>query len=250
MNVTLDRNVYGRVATATDIIQDNLTSSDFERIRYYIRSGSISTYISEASLALEALSKDQRIHEFFRQWANHPTKINLPVPPDVDIDRTNKILSIGIKILHSPRLILGSFHTMRPEHWAEDKQFSKSERLRRQSNFIRGLPADGLKRLRDFGKHLAAQYKLNQNSWLKGIVTAFDRQEKKHLDEIDQLIREWCDEDIIASHYAYGFDLLCTNDNPTSNNRIFSQHSRNVLKDRFNVEIVSTKDLIQKIGIH
>ena len=231
MRVTLDRNVFGPLAdlAASPCCPDRRTSC--EGIRQAIEDGRIVAYVSEASLSLEALSREQRIDEFFREWATKTAGISLPTPALKGIETVERILRLGVKVLHIPRVALCAFVPVPDDSWAEEHTFSVEQRQKRYSDFVRSFPDEGTRPLKDLGVFLVRVHNLDTASvprhpgwpmpeeliWMRGIVAEFDTprkfsSRKRFVSRVRSLISEWCDLDILASHYAYGNDYFCTFD--------------------------------------
>jgi len=62
------------------------------------------------------------------------------------------------------------------------------------------------------------------------------------------LTAEWCDLDIIASHYAYGNDYLCTLDTgrDAGTSSLFHSIGRIMLREDYKIEVLSPQELIDK----
>lgn len=258
MHITLDTNIYRLIVRL-----NRNSDSVYKKIRDAILCGEIKAYMCETSFSLEALRKEDRIDKFFRVWANIVFgTINLPSPPNITRGYLEAALNLGIKILHVPRVALGSFVEIQPASWAEDFNYPIEVRQERYGKFIADFPDNGLNQLRDLGAKLVLIHKIDTSQfpicpsplkpedflWLKGIVAEFDTprkftSKKYFIGYIRKLCAEWSDLDIIASHYAYGLDYLCTNDS----RNLFRQISRENLKNRYGINIVSPDILIKKI---
>jgi hypothetical protein len=58
------------------------------------------------------------------------------------------------------------------------------------------------------------------------------------------LLADWADFDIVATHYAYGFDILCTEDKgKPGSNSIFAPSYSNDLSNKFSVKIMNASEL-------
>lgn len=72
---------------------------------------------------------------------------------------------------------------------------------------------------------------------------------KYHKKALDIAFAEAGDGDALITHYGYGINLFCTNDraNKAGAQSVFSQSNRNVLYEKFNLEIVSPSQLAEII---
>jgi hypothetical protein len=90
--------------------------------------------------------------------------------------------------------------------------------------------------------------------WAQGLVAEFDNQKKfstkkKFINHVREIIAEWSDLDILASHYGYGNDVFCTLDVSKETGRGGILHSSNheELRRNFGIEILTPEDLVKKI---
>ena len=117
MDITLDTNVIGPLAcpglypTCPDV-------PSIDSLRNLILSGKINAYLSEASISLEAISNDERVDFFIRQWASRNYPIALPDPSPERKRVFAEALRLGVKVLHAPRIALGALIAFPDESWA------------------------------------------------------------------------------------------------------------------------------------
>lgn len=271
MRVTLDTNVFGPVASPM-LYTDAPQIEALRAIRQQIESGNIQPFISEASISLEGLTHADRIDVFIRAWDTQRYPIELPKLPEQRVEVISNALSLGIRVLHVPRVALGSFYELTEGDWATDAVFSVSERLDRYSNFARAFPTIGSGVLKQLGAELVDAHAMDKKHlehlaslaswptasemmWMKGLVKEFDcptkfPTQKAFIKHVREIIAEWCDLDILASHYAYGNDVFCTLDSAkgTGSTGILHPTQRNALVNNFGLTILSPEELVRKIA--
>lgn len=271
MRVTLDTNVFGPVASPKLYLNAPQVAA-LTSIRQKIENGNIEAFISEASLSMEGLTHADRIDVFIRAWATQQYPIELPKLPAQRVEVIANALKMGIKVLHVPRVALGSFYELTEENWSKDQLFPIAERQNRCSVFTRAFPNIGSDALKKFGAELVDIHALDTQHleylarlpswptaskmmWMKGLIAEFDQPKKfatqkalvKHVRE---LIAEWSDLDILASHYAYGNDVFCTLDSArgTGSSGILHPAQRNALVNNFELKIVSPEELVRQLA--
>lgn len=270
MRATLDTNVFGPVASP-ELYPSAPQYAALNSIRHGIETGRIKAFISEASLTMEGLAHADRIDVFIRAWATQQYPIKLPTLPKQRLEVIENALSLGIKVLHVPRVALGSFYDLSDEHWAKDELFPIGERRNRYFDFAIAFPDIGSAALKHLGAELVRIHSLNtqhlahleklpswppaaEMMWKQGLLAEFDQHkkfqtQKKFIKYVRELISEWNDLDILASHYSYGNDVFCTLDSArgTGTKGILHPSQRNVLTTTFGVRILSPEELVTKI---
>lgn len=263
MKVTLDTNVFGPIAdpsaypTCPDI-------SSCRALRGRIELNKILAHISLGSLGLEALCHNKRIDEFFRQWAANKSCISIPAPNVQRMNIFNECLRLGMKVLRVHNIALGSFIKVPQEAWAADVKFPAEERQKRLDEFADTYKDHGLDKLVQLGAELVLKHRIDTSSipsflgppervlWLRGIVQEFDSRKnsatlKSFTRDIRGLVSEWCDRDILASHYAYGNDYFCTFDNAekAGKSSILHPNNRARLASDFGITVIAPADLVK-----
>ena len=270
MRVTLDTNVFGPVACPR-LYSNAPQRADLDLMRQQIESGKIQSFISEASLTMEGLKHADRIDVFIRAWATRQYPIDLPELPEQRTEVISNALSLGIKVLHVPRVALGSFYDLSNEDWAIDDLFQIGERQNRYFSFVRDFSDIGSGALKKMGAELVEIHSLstrhlkhleslpswpsaNEMMWMQGLLAEFDQPkkyptQKKFIKEVRELIAEWGDFDILASHYSYGNDVFCTLDSArgTGSDGILHPNKRGILTSKFQVTILSPEELVEKL---
>jgi len=270
IRVTLDTNIFGPVALP-ELYPSAPQHGALDSIRQEIEVGRIKAFISEASLTMEGLTHADRIDVFIRAWATGQYPIDLPKLPKQRLEVIENTLSLGIKVLHVPRVALGSFYDLSDEDWAKDELFLIGERQNRYFAFARAFPNIGLGALKHLGVKLVSIHSLStqhlehleklpswptaqEMMWMQGLLAEFDQPQKfqtqkKYIKRVRELIAEWSDLDILASHYSYGNDVFCTLDSArsTGSSGILHPSQRNVLTTKFGATILSPEELVTKI---
>ena len=165
-------------------------------------------------------------------------------------------------VLRCPRIAYGSLYPVPPVSWAPDTLHYQSERQNRDSIFVRYFHNFPLEAIAEFGEKLSVAHRLaslprhshlarsavgstdiDRYLWIEGLH-AEEKNPTLHSDvkefhkKVRNLISDWIDFDIVSSHYAYGYDVLCTQESGRSNSSIFSQKYRAVLTSTFGIQIV------------
>ena len=270
MRVTLDTNVFGPVSLP-ELYPDAPQQGALGIIRQLIMTDRIMAFISEASISLEGLPHADRINMFIRNWVTQQYPIDLPKLSEQRLEVIKSALSLGLKVLHAPRIALGSFYDISDKDWAKDEQYTIGERQKRYFAFAEDFTNIGSNALKRLGaelvsihsictKHLANLEKLpslptaQQMMWMQGLLAEFDQPkkymtQKKYIKHVRELIAEWNDLDILASHYSYGNDIFCTLDTARSSGttRILHPSQREDLISKFDLNILNPEELITKI---
>jgi hypothetical protein len=268
MHVTLDTNVFGPLVSPVDY-PNHPAATELAIIAEAIVRGAVRASISEASLTLEALERHVRIDAFFRQWASKSSSINLPRPAPVRATIFERAFEMHLTVLHVPRIALGPFVTVPTAAWAADERHSPSQRQLRASQLIRDHPAAGPQTIKALGAELVVLHGVDTTGvfqfpgwpppqellWLKGIVAEYDRPSKFPTEErfsrhLRHLVAEWTDIDVMASHYGYGLDSLCTLDTArnTGTKGILSPVNFPRLKNQYGIEVASPGELVKRLA--
>ena len=196
-------------------------------IRRCIRCGTISAAIPEAAFAAEVIPNVSRV-QFLDTIGTPAAAAPIEIP---GISRITGALSLGFKVLHGGRISYGQIANVTQEQWAPNIRHSAHDRQKRLSAFVHHFNDFSFRALQDFGEKLANVHgippqsnpfaQIDTHLWRKGLsaeqrqprffsdVKAFERELKRYM-------ADWADFDIAATHYAYGYDYLCTADTGTS----------------------------------
>jgi hypothetical protein len=195
-------------------------------LRQAIASKNVLAFVSEASLFVECLSFKEKLTYLSVAGTTKPR-------PSPDPRRTavfTDLASLGVRLLRAPLISAEIF--IKDLDWAEDAVHDRSERQRRFDAFLaihprhrplkvigerimknpdRSVPASRISRRTPNG--FSVEVPLTWANAIKQEWDASDEAEKKALrKEVGRVIGEWCDALIVASHSAYGNDVLCTAD--------------------------------------
>jgi hypothetical protein len=269
MRVTFDTNVVGPIVAPQEYSELERQRPVIGLIRAQIAGGQIEPHFSEASLSLEALPHAERIDVFFRAWSMG-APVNLPLPSPIRQKVFEQAFTLGFKVLHVPRIALKTLLEVPSSSWAPDATYAQHERQERFSQFVRALPDDRLKLLKSLGVELAKVHNLQPDQdaakvlgtavaegsiWIHGLVAEFDNPlkyptQKRYVQEVRDLVAEWFDQDILASHYAYGLDYFCTMDQAgnTGSTGILSPSHRGQVETQFGIRIVSPEELEAEVS--
>lgn len=232
-------------------------------IRWCIRRGRIQAAIPEAAFAAEVIPNVDRIG--FLLAIGTPRAANLPPIPDGRRRLIQEAFSSGFRVLHGGRIGYGEIVNVPSSQWAPDDDIK--ERQKRFSDFIRHFGEFPLEALKSLGEKLSiahglaalnpfkaqpasmAKVSLDRFLWREGIGA-----EKEHplqhssAAAFESVIRDrladWADFDMVAAHYAYGYDWLCTEDtgNPRSDS-IFAPAYVADVNGQFGVKTISLMGL-------
>jgi hypothetical protein len=264
MKVTFDTNIFGPLV-APDQYPNHPQEIELGSIAKHLAARRIEGSISEGSLTLEALDRHVRIDVFFREWASDANSVGSAHPSPIRVSIIGRAFQSGISVLHVPRVALASFVSVPAQSWASDAKYSVQDRQARASSFVRLYPQIGPQQLKALGAALVTLHAIDVSSikhfpglpprkelaWLKGIVAEYDTPRQFSSPErfsrhIRDLIAEWMDVDILASHYGYGHDFFCTLDEAggTGSDGILHASNRVALAQDHGIRIVSPVELL------
>src|SRR5258708_12168621 len=278
IRITFDTNAYSpitqpqltRLITTGWRLTSDRRKSKLRRIsswyfNWCIRRGRILAAIPEAAFAAEVLQNIERIDLILAIGTSKAA--NPPPIPEGRRALIQKALGMGFRVQHGARIAYGELVGVQRGQWASDDLFPAEERQKRSTNFLSHFldyPKDSL---RDLGEKLSAihglaaknphlaqdaamlKVSLDRFLWREGFA-AEKQSQRMHAssDSFKNVVRDrlsdWADFDMAATHYAYGYDLLCTDDkgNPRSNSIFGSTYATDVT-GRFGVRTISVIDL-------
>jgi hypothetical protein len=161
---------------------------------------------------------------------------------------------MGFRCLHAPRIAYGEIIKVERDQWASDDLHDAGTRQQRQSDFLRHFQDFSYQALKSFGIQLLTLHSLTPlpSNWRNGLVAEEQTprmfaSKEFFLADVRNKLADWADFDMAAAHYAYGYDLLCTEDKgkPRSNS-IFSPTYAPDMKNRFHVEVVDLMELAKR----
>ena len=247
LKVTLDTNVCSGVY-APDQYFKTPFSKAFKALRQAIAEKRISVFISEGSLALEALPANERINVLFQKKAS-----SKPSPDPRTVAKYQWFFDQDVKVLHVPRLGLISLIEVPEINFVR----SSHKTICRHEKLVSFFGDYGFSELKKLGELLANSHGIPpsaQPRWVYGIVAEYDaplefNNQAALTRRVRDLIAEWCDLDIVASCYAYEIPYLCSCDEARSagSSSVFHCSKRNILKNKFGVRVISPSDLVRLI---
>jgi hypothetical protein len=195
-------------------------------LRQAIADKNVLAFVSEASLFVECLSFEEKL--IYLSVAGTAKSRPLPDPRRTAV--FTDLASLGVRLLRAP--LIGAEIFIKDLDWAEDVVHDRGERQKRFDTFLgshprhqplkaigerimnkpdRSVPASRIDRKTPNG--FSIEIPLTWANAIKQEWDASDEAGKKTLrKEVGRVIGEWCDALIVASHSAYGNDLLCTAD--------------------------------------
>lgn len=274
--VTFDTNTYstiadpkiGRLLEKLWPLDRDRWRSKKQRIAWWyiqrcIRKNRINAAIPEAAFAAESLRNTDRVDLLLTVGTKTP-------PPNIPATRQEIIaaaLATGFRIMHGPRIGYGALPTFGPADWAPDTRYPIGERHNRMAAFLRHFGEYPLRALQSFGEQLSVAHGLAASNqqyaeaaalnnitldrylWREGIGAEAANPRKyatqtAFLNALRKLMADWADFDIAATHYSYGYDLLCTEDQGklVSNSIFGGQHAADV-QGVFAVHSITVMDL-------
>ncbi len=230
-------------------------------INWCIRRGRIVAAIPEAAFAAEVLPNVDRIDLILAIGTSKAA--NPPPIPEGRRALIQRALAMGFRVQRGARIAYGELVGVQRNQWASDDVFPVEERQKRFSDFLRHFCDYPKESLHDLGEKLSAihglaaknphlalpaamqKVSLDRFLWREGLA-AEKQSQRMHVssDSFQNVVRDrlsdWADFDIAATHYAYGYDLLCTDDkgNPRSDSIFGSTYAIDVA-GRFGVKIIS-----------
>jgi hypothetical protein len=252
IGVTFDTGAYSRVTrprlskiitTGWPLTADRLFSKKSRIVWWYvkwcIRRGRIRAAIPEAAFAAEVLPNEDRIGLILAVGTRRAAN-----PPPIPEGRRALIQAAfrqGFRALRGGRIAYGDLVGVQASQWAQDENFPITERQKRFSKFIRHFGDYPKEALKNLGETLSAAHGLASRNAHKAPAPALNNvsldrflwreglgaeeqaplqhaSAEKFRNVTRHLFADWADFDMVAAHYAYGFDLMCTEDkgNPRS----------------------------------
>jgi hypothetical protein len=279
VRVTFDTNTYsvaarpqlGRIFSSIWPVSKDRLKSIRDRfcwwyLNWCIRRGRIIAGIPEATLKSEVLPNVERVSALLA--VGTAAAATPPTIPETRRQIIEAAFDTGFAVLRSPRISWGALYPVPPEWWALDTVYSQSDRLDRESTFVRHFKNFPLEALKDYGEQLSNAHNLRASPagiaaatgaamnkitierylWREGLDAEESRpvleaSVKAFQSKLRNLLADWVDLDVVGVHYGYGFDILCSQDRGPSPTSIFSPSNRTVLETMFNVQIMNVVQL-------
>jgi signal transduction histidine kinase len=230
-----------------------------------VRLGRIRAAIPEAAFASEVLPNAERID--FLLAVGTPRAAIPPTIPDGRRALIKEAFGLGFTVLHAGRIGYGEIVGVSENQWARDERHSSEERQARFSRFIRHFADFPLEAVRSFGELLSAKHGLASQKqgiardaqmmgvtgdrllWREGIeaeskLPMMHATSEVFMKALRHKLADWADFDMLAAHYAYDYDLLCSEDtgSPRSDSIFGPQYGSDVT-GQFGVRVVSLAEL-------
>jgi hypothetical protein len=236
-------------------------------IQWCIRRGRICAGIPEAAFAAEVLPNVNRID--FLLAIGTP---RAAAPQPITSGRRELIreaFALGFRVQHGGRIAYGEIVDVQRDQWAADDKIDIRDRQDRHSKFVRHFAEFSFENLKTLGESLSIAHGLAamnpgkaQAAALNGISLdrllwreGLDAEQKNpsrytSVKEFEKDLRhrlaDWADFDMVAAHYAYGYDFLCSEDtgSPRSDS-IFGASYVTDVTGLFGVKVVSLMSLAE-----
>lgn len=274
-HVLFDNNVWGPIAAPDHY--EGLQTPSVAGLRGAIERGRVIPYLSQSSLTIEALGREQRIHEYFRAVAARDSS-PIPTVPAIRDEVISAALAQGFMILRVPRLGLPPFVEIEEHSYANERAYARGQRQERYSVFHRAFPESGLSQLKALGTEAAIAHRLRsrthaalrqlgartdhlpseaESEYLQGIVAEFDNPRipdntrKKWTRRVRAVLAEMADADAVAAHYAYGTDVFCTSDRSGEGGAsgILHPGRREELAEQYGLRILGPEELWESLQL-
>jgi hypothetical protein len=171
--------------------------------------------------------------------------------------------------MHAGRIALGSFVAVPEGSWAAEPADGIEKRQARAGQLVRDYDAVGLRELRQLGAQLVREHDLDLSrvmhfpgwppreefEWMKGLIAEYDHPQRfgsaeKFSCHVREIIAERADVDMIAAHFGYSHDLLCTLDLSKDTGRRGILHPSNYgnLQKTYGVEVVTPTEVVRRLS--
>lgn len=263
MKITFDSNAWERMFDPS--WECDLLVEDLRKLRTALRDGVIHGFICGTALQLETVRKTDR-SEFVAE--SRPTLLRsemverdgalymkLTIGPDnTRHPGLHKKLQRKIQLAldHGIQFIDGNAWFSLPspaaqvsrEHFVPLTKAELTIKENRQTEVFRFLNEHGVgKRIfDDLLKELEFRNGLPHGigGWA-ALLRAKDATERKR---ISNAVAEWCDAEVVAAHYGFAHDAICTLDEGKNAGRsVFDKAHRQLLDERFGIRIISISEL-------
>ena len=264
MRVTFDSNVYRPIVCPAKFPRDR-RQADLLLIHESLKDGFLEGFLCESIVALEGVRGVDRGDYFsaatlkyvFTERESDDGSLKLtaavgppnqghPGMPSKFGGWVQDALNLGLKLMRAPRVGMS-----RPAE-VSDAWFApgphEPDSLNRAQRFG-GLTREIEKRGVGFAILKALGQRMNARLGVVGHwTTSLDCPENdEEARELIRAVSEWADGDVVAAHYSYGNDVLCTEDKGRSaEGSIFSDDSRRWLEDTYGLSFLTVNELAEK----
>lgn len=262
--VTFDSNVWRKVVTPSKFSRDSGIVT-YRKINAACSSGQIAGFISETTLTIEQIKRDDRL-AWLKSAAN--VSVTEPIASDgsirmsISIGSSNSVepvvikmvqehlddaYSIGIRVLRSKRIAGPSSELLKDDKYflkyASDKEF----------HLYNNKNGEVMRQLENMGVGIAnikSKGVASGSHWIDGIKALSDSE--KNL--IAEMVAEWADADAVAASIAHDVEYFCTNDiaKASSSKGVVSAMSAEksqAITTAFRIKFVSPDALCRELGL-
>jgi len=210
--------------------------------------GQVECFIPETRLTLDGLAKNGKIDLLALREVGHGFKKS----------KWDDYVQIGVRFLLCPRIglprptytdIQGNRVDYILENSARDHFFSQETRQKRYFKALRfiegelGAGRDWLKSLQD---EICAQGGTYQKgaTWFENVANNIDQ---IGANNFSKRFGDWADADAVASHYAYGNYVFCTNDQGkgAGARSVLSSTNRQILERRLGLRFMTLEEVLE-----
>ena len=263
MRVTFDSNVYRRIVSPEKFPRDT-RSADLTLIHESLKDGLMQGFLCESIVTLEGVRRADRGDYFsavklkvvFTEGESDDGSLRLtaaagphsqghPGMPPKFGKWVNDALILGLRLMRAPRVSMRRPSEVSHAWFAPEPHGSGSlNRVKRFGELIREIEnwGVGLAVLKALGQRMNARLGV-VGHW----AASLDRPENdEQACEIINAVSEWADGEVVAAHYSYGNDVLCTEDKGRSGEgSIFSDGSRRWLEATYGLSFVTVNELAE-----
>jgi len=267
--VTFDSNVWRQVASPLKF-PNNPCPQTFQKLNAACSQGVLAGFLSETTLALEQIKRDDRL-AWLKSHADvsvtesisddgtielnicmGPSNTVVPVVSKTVQDHLEDAYEIGIRVLRSKRIggpISALLKDVKYFHnYPSDKEYHRYNN--RSGEIGRKLESMGVGIANIKAKGAVANPAKRNNGWVDGIASLGESEKKA----VAELVAEWADADAVATSVAHDVAYFCTNDvaKGSTNKGITSAMSpvkSKEITNAFGIEFVSPSELVQKLGL-
>jgi hypothetical protein len=235
-------------------------------LNWCIRRGRIIAGIPEGALKAEVLRNNDRLTALLA--VGTPAAAALPEIAPTRQQIIAAAFATGFVVLRSPRISWGTLVAIPEGRRAPDTVHTQADRLNRESAFVRHFGNDPFEALKDYVERLSAAHELatpakraeigwiaaghnvtvDRLLWREALaaeasVPIVEPSVEAFQKRLRTLLADWVDFDVAAAHYAYGYDILCSDDRGTNLTSIFSPNHAATLRTNFGVTVLNVLGL-------
>lgn len=242
----------------------------YQKLNIACRSGTIQGFISETTITLEQIKREERLawlksstqistknsnigpNMLKIRMSIGPSNIVVPVITQIVKNHLDDAYKIGIRVLRSKRISGSSSALLKDAKYFLN--YSSESEYHRYNNkngeIARSLESMGIGIANIKDKGHANSLGKGSGCWIDGIAAMPDSEK----DAVAELVAEWADADSIATSIAHDADYFCTNDigKGSSNKGVVSAMSptkSKAISSKYGIQFVTPEELVQKLGL-